>query len=303
MNIEQANTIPMSEFLKKLNILPYRDYQCSALYKAPHRIEKTASFRVSKTKNVWFDHGTGKGGNFFSFVIEYLKSHKEDCTPSDALRFINNIWDNAPVPPLNELNKINESEENKLKLLSVSPLNHTALIRYIEDRGISRELAELYFKQALVRNENTGKTFNSIALQNEAGGYELKNKLFKGSVGSKDITLVRGTDQNQSIVHVFEGMFDFVSALIMLRLTRFKQDAIILNSLSCLKKSYPYIANYSYKQVYSWFDNDTAGVEHRTILNDFVKSQQGISHVSLHKKYNDHKDVNAWLVSQTIPRL
>ena len=57
-----------------------------------------------------------------------------------------------------------------------------------------------------------------------------------------------------------------------------------------------YIEDYTYKYVYSWLDNDAAGLEHRAILNDFIYCHKDLVHVALNKKYSDHKDVNAWLM-------
>ena len=298
MNIEQAKAIPMSEFLKKLNVLPYRDYPDSALYKAPHRTEKTASFRVSKVKNVWYDHGTGKGGTLFDFVIEYLKSQKEDYTPSDALRFINKIWDGQALQSFNAKIAEQEKEEYKLSLKSISELTYPVLIKYLKERGITEQLAKLNFKQAELLNSNTGKTFSAIAFKNESEGYELRNRLFKGCVNAKDISFIRGTKEQQSTINVFEGMLDYVSVLALLKVNKLPDDVIVLNSLSCLSKAFPFLTSDTYNYVYSWLDNDVAGESHRQILDDFIKAQDGIKHVSLHPKYAAHKDVNAWLMSQ-----
>lgn len=301
MNIELAKVIPMCEFLTKLDVLPYRDFQSSALYKSPLRQEKTASFRVNKLKNVWYDHGTGVGGSFFQFIILYLKSQRQDHTASDALRFINNIWGTEPVRKLNSQLQPAENEQYKLKLKSLTEIKHPGLIKYLEEeRCIPIRLAKLYFKEADVFNINTRKSFKAISMKNDNDGYELKNKLFKGCINGKDITFIKGLKEEPNTINIFEGMMDYASVLVLLKTDRLPDDTIILNSLSCLSKIIPMISNTKYKFVYSWFDNDAAGEQHREILRQFVNSQDGLHHVSMHVKYQNHKDVNEWLVHQNL---
>src|SRR6476469_6025931 len=40
-------------------------------YLSPLREEKTASFKVNRKLNAWYDHGIGKGGNMVDFGILY----------------------------------------------------------------------------------------------------------------------------------------------------------------------------------------------------------------------------------------
>ncbi|MBE9602654.1 hypothetical protein [Pedobacter sp. MC2016-24] len=297
MNIEQANAIPVSEFLTKLNFYPVRSYKDGALYFSPLRREKAATFRVNKLKNVWFDHGSGRGGNFFDFAVEYLQSQKEDYTNADALRFITNIWCNdAAFLKSNKQDDLVAVGVHNLKLFSVSPISHLSLIRYLEDRGIPLDLALVYLKQAKVHNLSKKNYFNALALRNDNEGYALKSRTFKGCINGKDVTFIRGTDETQKVIHIFEGMFDFLSALKLLGITRFKEDAIILNAFECLPKVYPYVTHSRYTHLYSWFDNGVTGDEYRSILNNFISKQHGIKHVTLNKKYNDHKDANTWLL-------
>jgi len=298
MNIEEAKAIPMAEFLEKLGYIPEKNYPTKALYKSPLRIEKTASFWLCKVKNAWYDHGLEKGGGILQFAIEYLKSQNVDHTAGDGLRFINLIWKNASTTPFVAEIQPDEQEKYKLKIETVSALKHSALLNYLLDRCIPKELAKRYFKEVQVRNANTGKFFKAIGLKNEAGGYEIRNKLLKASVGEKDISFIRGSDENRTKIHVFEGMMDFVSILVLSDTTQFVDDVIILNSLSRLKKAIPYITNYTYQEVHSWFDNDASGARHREIFNDFIAANRPLKHISHHKEYEGHKDPNDKLVSE-----
>jgi DNA primase len=50
-------------------------------YLSPLRDEKTASFKVNRRLNKWYDHGLGKGGNIIDFAILY-----QDCTVGEFLQ-------------------------------------------------------------------------------------------------------------------------------------------------------------------------------------------------------------------------
>jgi DNA primase len=40
-------------------------------YFSPFRNEKTASFKIKMSDNVWYDFGDGAGGNVIDFVMRY----------------------------------------------------------------------------------------------------------------------------------------------------------------------------------------------------------------------------------------
>ena len=42
-------------------------------YLSPLRNEKSPSFKVNRTKNLWYDHGIGKGGTLVDFGILYYR--------------------------------------------------------------------------------------------------------------------------------------------------------------------------------------------------------------------------------------
>jgi len=127
----------------------------------------------------------------------------------------------------------------------------------------------------------------------EDGGVELRNLYFKGCIGPKDITVIRGKHDKPEEFHVFEGWPDFVSAVADQQDWQFNGDAYVLNSLSLLDRPTPYIQGYGYKRAYTWMDNDTAGYAAQKVLGDFFKSQGGLVHYPMNDRYLPHKDVNA----------
>ncbi|MFN8343503.1 MAG: toprim domain-containing protein [Spirosomataceae bacterium] len=297
MNIDDTKAIPMTEILGRLDIHPKRLTNNKAWYLSPLRQEKTASFQVDVKTNLWYDFGEGIGGDLVHFVCAYLKSNRQDYTVSDALRWIKNMagssYEMAPI-------YVDETREHDTSLLlkTKKPIQHLGLVNYLKKRGIPLELAQRHLKELHVQNKNTQKSFFALGFENEDGGFELRNPFFKGCLRPKSITFIRGTTPKPNSIHLFEGFMDYLSAITQANGDGFKGDAIVLNSLSCLKQALPYLQNYGYRLAYSWMDNDAAGEKATATLSDFFKTQEGLTHQPMNKLYAPHKDVNAWHMHQ-----
>ena len=61
MNIEMARAIPMPEILRKIGLQPAKPGRKDYWYYSPFRTEKTPSFDVNLSRNVWYDFGEGRG--------------------------------------------------------------------------------------------------------------------------------------------------------------------------------------------------------------------------------------------------
>ena len=73
MNCEQANQIDMVDYLSSLGYQPQKITGKNYWYLSPFRDEKEPSFKVERKKNVWYDHGPGKGGKLVDFVMEFYQ--------------------------------------------------------------------------------------------------------------------------------------------------------------------------------------------------------------------------------------
>ncbi|SFF14806.1 toprim domain-containing protein [Spirosoma endophyticum] len=293
MDIDQAKAIPIAEILSKLNIQPRKSNPDKLLYLSPIRQEKTPSFWVYTKTNRWHDFGDGSGGDLVDLVQAYLKFTREEHRISDALRWIKNmggtVYEFTPVP----VSQSTEAETS-LVLKTSKPIQHLGLIHYLEKRGIPLDIARRHLKEIHVRNQRTKKSFLALGFPNEEGGHELRNPFFKGCLGTKAISFVRGTEPKPVAIHLFEGFMDYLSAVSQLKGKSFTGDVIILNSLSCLKQITPYIQNYGYRIAYTWLDNDKAGEKATMSLAEFFKTQQDLVHKRMNRIYAPHKDVNAW---------
>lgn len=294
MNMEDAKRISLSEILEILNRQPVKNKGDDVWYNSPFREEKTASFHINTKKNIWFDFGEAKGGDIIDLVAHYLFVHGEDYNGADVLRWLSKM---QPVPkntPKITNEDIDSNASPSLIVKRVSKLQSPMLFNYLGSRGITGEVAKRHIKEATVYNRNSGRYFLSLCLANECDGYELRSKFFKGCVAPKNISFIRGSKSIPTEIHVFEGIFDFLSLLEEQKVSRLEGDAIILNSVYCLPMAFPYIENYSYKNVHSWLDNDATGRNATLTLKDFVVSKAKLSFKSMNTMYFGHKDINAW---------
>lgn len=297
MNIEQAKSIPLCTILDKINVSPTKQNNQEAWFLSPFRPEKTPSLHVNLSRNVWYDFGESKGGNALDFVCHYLKSVNENHTPSDALRWLKNMT--GYVPMIANVTTVKYTPmEDALILRDKKQIEHPALIHYLEKRGIPFSIGRSLYEEVRIFSPETKKTFFMLGMRNEDAGYELRNPFFKGTIGKKTITFVRGTRPKPDGINIFEGGMDYLSVIANQEGKKLEDDTIILNSLSCLKKASPYINNYGYKFAYTWMDNDEAGNKASQALAEFFKTQKELEYLPMNDLYEPHKDVNAWYMAK-----
>lgn len=297
MNIEQAKAISIARILEHLNTKAYKITEHESWYFSPFRNERTASFHVLPAKNLWFDFGEAIGGDPIKLVQTYLERQGQDNSISATLKwFESHIGKAIPAAPINPATKP-DKRKPKLTLLAAESIRHIGLIHYLERRGIPLDIAQRYLKQIRFRNRNTGKTMFALGWQNEDEGYELNNPNFKGCIGQKDITFIRGANpkphDKRHGIHIFEGMLDFLSVITFQNGKPLIYDSLILNSVSCIKRADPYIKNYGYRLGYTWLDNDTAGRQATDTLIQLFKAENMV-HIPMNGVYRPFKDVNAW---------
>jgi hypothetical protein len=296
MNIEQANCIPITEILDKINYKPSRISPYDAYYLAPWRNEKTASLHVNIKTNKWFDHGDPgcKGGDAVSLVQKWLQFSGVGYTVSDALRWIKNMCEYAPViAPVKSFDP--PKPQPKLRVTDVREIKHPALIEYLDSRGIPLPIGQEYYKEVTVYNRESQKSIFALGMRNEIGGWEICNKYYKASVGPKYPTIIRGTKPKPEGFHVFEGGTDFVSSVIQQNNgRRFEHDSYILHSVVNLPKLTPFVKGYGYTLGQSWMDNDQPGIEATASLDEFFKTEENLTHKPMNAIYAPYKDVNAW---------
>ena len=277
MNIDDIRKISLVEFLNQLGYQPTGRDSKGLWFYAPYRSERKPSFHVNPNRQVWFDFGTGAGGDIFSLAGEMSGE-------TDFLRQADYIAEKMRLPVAKPYKPTPFVEEPTFENVEVSRLESHVLLRYLADRGIPKEIAQRYCVQ--VDYELHGKRYYAVGFRNNANGYELRNPFFKGSYPPKHITIIANGNAR---CNVFEGFIDFLSAECLGYNDGF--DTIVLNSVSNLQKAIPALGDYTVIQCY--LDNDTAG---RAALAR-LQREFGNKVTDKSALYPNHKDLNDYLMS------
>lgn len=288
MNIDEIRKISLVEFLNQLGYQPTGRDSKGLWFYAPYRSERKPSFHVNPNRQVWFDFGTGAGGDIFSLAGEMSGE-------TDFLRQADYIAEKMRLPVASSSERRFATAKNLYKPtpfveeptfenVKVSQLTSPALLKYLADRGIPRDIAQRYCVQ--VDYQLHGKDYYAIGFENNAHGYELRNPFFKGSYPPKYITLIANGNAR---CNLFEGFIDFLSA----ERLGFNDgmDSVVLNSVSNITKAITPLAGYTVIQCY--LDNDAAGraalARLRREFGDRVMDKSAL--------YPDNKDLNDYLMS------
>ena len=183
MNTNEAKQIRIEEYLHSLGYNPVRRQGDSLWYKSPFRDEQEPSFKVNVERNLWYDFGASRGGNIIALAQELYAS--------DSLPYLlERIAEQAPnVRPVSFSFGGQPLSKPSFRQLEVVPLSSPALLSYLRQRGINTELAKRECRE--VRYLTDGKPYFAVGFPNRSGGYEIRNKFFKGWIAPKDITHIR----------------------------------------------------------------------------------------------------------------
>lgn len=240
-------------------------------------------------RNLWYDFGASRGGNIIALAQELYAS--------DSLPYLlERIAEQAPnVRPVSFSFGGQPLSKPSFRQLEVVPLSSPALLSYLRQRGINTELAKRECRE--VRYLTDGKPYFAVGFPNRSGGYEIRNKFFKGCIAPKDITHIR-QEQPKESCYLFEGFMDYLSFL-TLRLERCParpdldgQDYIVLNSTSNLSKAIRPLGGYGL--IHCFLDNDKAGMEAvQELREEYGLRIRDASHI-----YGGYNDLNDFLRSK-----
>ena len=290
MTIQDVKQIKLADYLQSLGYTPVKQQGRNLWYKSPLREETDASFKVNTELEKWYDFGIGKGGNILALAAELYRSE-------DVAYLLRRIEERtAYIRPASFSFGRQHSDNRTYQGLKVGELSSPALIAYLQERGINIGLAKRECRE--LRFMNADKPYFAIGFPNMAGGYEVRNRYFKGCVAPKDITHIRQQGEPRNVCYLFEGFMDYLSFLTIRvknnpqypRLTT--QDYIVLNSVSNLTKAESILATYT--RIGCYLDNDTAGRN----AYDNLKRMLGdrLQDMSIH--YAGYNDLNEYLCNR-----
>jgi len=278
MDCEKARNIDIVSTLAKLGHFPVRKTEKEAWFLSPFRTETQASFKVSLKKNYWIDFGTFEGGSTIDLI---MKMH--NCSVREALeRLSGNIghfsFHRRPNPTKTE------HRANPIEIIQEKEIKHRALETYLRSRKISITTARKLCKE--IHYKIGYRKYFAIGLRNRSGGWELRNRYWKGSTSPKDVSIIGNSSKKLAIT---EGMFDMLTLLELMPVIPNDHDVLILNTTAFVKRMVPEIREY--EDVKLFLDRDGTGLGVTELLLEKCPNSRDMSFL-----YEGFKDMNEWMV-------
>jgi DNA primase len=286
LSFSEAKRIPIVDYLLEAGFEPARIKGNDYWYYSPFRHERTPSLKVNTKLNVWYDHGSGEGG---TIIDVGMRIHQ--CSRIEFLDRLSRGTVSNSIQPKPRKDRV---EESKLEIVSSKALCSDTLLSYLKSRGVKTPFGPQHCKE--IEFKIGSKNYEAIGFPNRSGGFELRNRWFKGSSSPKDISVI---DNGSDHLCVTEGFMDFLS-LLTLNLHRsielpVNSNFLILNSLSFLGRSLPLFE--AHKSNLIFLDNDLAGRQAKETL-----SSKGIEFHDQSSFYKNYKDVNDYLMKDPTAR-
>ncbi|MDQ6482351.1 toprim domain-containing protein [Dyadobacter sp. LHD-138] len=282
--IALAKNKSIVEYLKSKNIEPINLIGGELVYLSPLRSEKTPSFYVNITKNNFNDFGGTDEMKGDSIRLVQLM---EKCSFLEAINRLSETLDNSTGFFSFSGNRFSMPGTSSIEIKRIQRLQNSALIRYVTSRGILLNNAFSYLKEVHYVIDN--RPYFAIGFENDNGGFDLRNGLgFKGKTENGITTIDRGTET----ISVFEGFFDFLSALRYYRKDAPTVTTIVLNTTNNLKLALPKLSES--RVINCFLDNDEAGK--RSVKRIEALGHRVIDHSSL--IYPTYKDFNDFLIQR-----
>jgi len=287
MNCKQLNSIALEEVLRALGHLPAKQTEKEAWYLNPFALESQASFKVDLKQNRWYLFSEGVGGNTTDFLQKYF-----NCSIADTLKWVS---DHSFFSFHPQEKKEASKPPPSYKIDRICDLQHPNLKAYLTQRGLS---AAVYPFVKEVHFSFGSKKLYAIGFENRSGGWELRNRYYKGVLNSHDLSLFsfgytlpdrHNTSPTESKVMVFEGFMDALSFIELQK--SYQGDLLVLNSIALIGRALDCLSDYPVIGLF--LDNDKRGrLTKNEILKAFphAKDYSGI--------YRHSKDLNAHLMQK-----
>ena len=276
MALEHIKQITIRSYLEKKGIKPIKENETRGMYHSPLRMDTNASFSVNYSRNLWYDHGLGQGGSIVELVAK-----NERISIGAAITILESddfSFNRQQIIPIQRTDQV-----AAITILTIAELNNPALLNYLSKRCIDPQIAKSVCYE--VHYSVKGKSYFAIGFRNDNKiGVELRSKYFKGCT-SKNTTSIK-TGHEDCLL--FEGFFDYLSYLTIIKMESPPTDVIVLNSLSNLSKVKNTLAEY--RNVIAFLDNDSAGKKAIQVLQENLNNVIDQSFY-----YANYKDLNEYL--------
>lgn len=279
--IRAAKQIAIADYLAFKGFQPVGQHGQRLVYYSPFRQESTPSFWVNPAINRYKDFGSSETGDDVIRLVQRLNSASFAQAVDELSRFAG-----LESKPGFSFSGPVHAHTTQATIRSIKLLSNPHLIRYVESRKICYPTARRYCQE--IYYQQGEKNLFALGFANHKGGYVLRNGVgAKRNLGPAGYTLIDGPTAGS--INVFEGVFDFLSALEYYGQQTPTFPTLVLNSTTNLESAFPLLE--SYQRVNAYLDNDTAG---KATLERL--SNNGLCVADRSRLYAEHKDFNAfWL--------
>ncbi|NHA02521.1 hypothetical protein G7092_01870 [Mucilaginibacter sp. HC2] len=283
--------VSITGLLARLGYQPAHNSGREILYSnVLHHDGKKPSLCVNDSLGVWYDHGTGKGGNVIDFGLAFWP----ELEIRDVCGKLHEIMEQA-LPAVSLLKPSRRKRHKTLiqpyyRVDKVCELGRTPSIRlFLEKRGIWEAaqgiLKEIHYHS--VHAKLQPRQFSAAGHRNEAGSWQVRNKYFKGCLGNKGLTFFPGDSRR---LCVFKDIFDYLS---------WKHDhpeapdsILMINSYSLLPAAIKMAMRYPNLNVY--FDHTPDGHESlRRFITELPYATDGTPAFHGHHDYSEKRRTEA----------
>ena len=273
---------------------------------APWRQEASPSLVVCEPKNCWIDFGevgsNGKplGGDVLSLVMKMF-SVRLPVARTLLGELVNQAFttqQRANATP--SVHRAATSEKLSFTDVTFQELSNPILINYLTSRCINWSLVQAsrqtmtHLLQVDYRLPGKERKYPYFALAwKTQSGHEIRNSRFQNCMGHKGITYLKGAKPGCA---VFEGFFDYLSALTYFNVSTLGYSVLILNSANLIASAILYLRD---EPEIHWFgDNDTAGEKALAALRHELPPGRVTTHNEIYREYKDFND----FLTKTPPR-
>ncbi|MEJ2884637.1 CHC2 zinc finger domain-containing protein [Pedobacter sp. GR22-6] len=282
---EIKDTVSMIDFLSRLGFQPASKPSRETKYISPLRdSDKDASFSVNDAKGFWRDYGTGQGGNIIDFAMLYWKGLRFTEALDKITEVCNLNIDAGNVRPEGRKRIRPAILIPNYKVEEVRPYGaNPAINSYLSTRGVLKaaegRISEVYYY--VKDDKGLRKDYFASGWQNELGGWEVRNKYFKGCLGKKGLTFIP-RDPKQLVV--FEGYMNYLSWVNDNRLS--DKSVLVLNSLALLESGIKKASGFSDIDLY--MDHDKAGISATVVWKKALP--YSVDKSAVYTGYNDYNE-------------
>lgn len=301
MTIQSAKSIPLDEFLKKLGFVPVRERNGELWYCSPFRNENTPSFKLTRDRMAFFDHGVGEGGNIIDLAFKLNRSE----VVSEALSYISNVVGlGYTIPTIRQPLPVQTSPAYKLIAATEFQINRgrglSQAAAYLQSRGLDPVIMRPYLRDVVFCHETKpDKKLFGFGLPNNKGGFEIRQMFhggwMKSIVGNKAFTHFPA---NKEIApwFSFEGMPDFGTFLSIEKPAPGTYHYLILNGAGMTDQAIEHLKEQPKASLIQCPQKGGAGDISKEKLFNFV-NENGWTGGDIEYRYEGFDDYNEWLMA------